>query len=69
MIKYFSKKKYIFICTENTIIVSCRWNGKWMMTIYCPPSEGINPLTIITKIKNTKSNVIITKSNRPSIIG
>lgn len=40
-----------------------------MMTIYCPPSEGITPQTVITRVKNTKSDVIITKYSRPSIIG
>lgn len=69
MVKYFSVKKYIFICSENTIIITCRWNERWMMTIYCSPSDGITPQTVITKVKNTKSDVIITKSNRPSIIG
>jgi hypothetical protein len=63
MIKYYSKKKYDFICTRDIIEVICRWNGKWMMTIYCSPLENISPHTVITKIKNTKSDVIITKSN------
>jgi hypothetical protein len=68
MVKYFSVKKYIFTCKENIITITCKWNERWMMTIYCSPSEGITPQTVITKVKNTKSDVIITKSNRPSII-
>ena len=69
MIRFFSRKKYDFICTRDTIVVICRWNGKWMMTIYCPPSEFISPQTIITKIKNTKCDTIITKSNYHGIVG
>ena len=69
MIRYYSRKKYDFICTLNTIVVICRWNGVWMMTIYCPPSEGITSQTIITNIKNTKKDTIITKSNYYGIVG
>jgi hypothetical protein len=39
------------------------------MTIYCSPLENISPSTVITKIKNTKSDILITKSNYYSIIG
>ncbi len=69
MVKYFSDKKYIFTCKEDTITVRCKWNDRWMMTIYCPPSECITPQTVITRVKNTKSDIIITKCNRYSIIG
>ena len=69
MIKYYTRKKYIFTCTENTITVTCRWNDKWVLTVYCPPSEGININTIISRIKNTKSDILITKSNYHNIVG
>ena len=69
MVRYFSEKKYIFTCTDDTITIRCKWNDRWIMTIYCPPSEGITPQTVITRVKNTKSDVIITKYSRPSIIG
>jgi len=49
--------------------VICRWNGIWMMTIYCLPSENISPRTVISKIKNTKNDILITKSNYHSIVG
>ena len=69
MIRYFSRKKYDFICTEDTIVVRCRWNNKWMMTIYCATSEGILAQIVVIKIKNTKSEIIITKLNYNDIIG
>jgi hypothetical protein len=69
MIRYYSKKKYDFISTHDIIEVRCRWNGRWMMTIYCPPSENISHRTVISKIKNTKNDILITKSNYHSIVG
>lgn len=69
MIKYYTRKKYIFTCTEDIITVTCKWNGKWVLTVYCPPSEGINQYTIITRIKNIKSDIVISKSNYHGIVG
>ena len=43
MIKYYTRKKYIFTCTENTITVTCRWNGRWVLSVY---SDDITPQTV-----------------------
>ena len=64
-----SALKIQLLLDVDTIVVRCRWNNKWMMTIYCSASEGILAQTVVIKIKNTKSEIIITKLNYNDIIG
>ena len=48
-----SALKIQLLLDVDTIVVRCRWNNKWMMTIYCSASEGILAQIVVIKIKNT----------------